>query len=59
MLHFSLEQGRFLPSSPLIAGSSQSYGRLWGEALGRTDLAALKLEIEKGDQKRVRTKMAF
>jgi phosphoglycolate phosphatase len=47
MLHFSLEQQRFLPTSPLIAGSSQSYGRLWGEALGRTDLAALKLEIDR------------
>ncbi len=47
MLHFSLEQGRFLPTSPLIAGSSQSYGALWGQALGRTDLAALKLEIDR------------
>ena len=47
VLHFSLEQQRFLPTSPLIAGSSQSYGRLWGEALGRTDLAALKLEIDR------------
>jgi phosphoglycolate phosphatase len=46
LLHFSLEHERFLPTSPLIAGSSQSYGRLWAEALGRTDLAALKLEID-------------
>jgi len=46
-LHFSLEQGRFLPTSPFIAGSPASYGGLWGEALGRTDLAALKLEIDR------------
>ena len=47
MLHFSIEQARFLPSSPVIAGSPQSYNGLWGEALGRTDLDALKLEIER------------
>lgn len=47
VLHFSLEGRRFLPTSPLIAGSSASYGRLWGEALGRTDFADLKLEIDR------------
>ena len=41
MLHFSLEEKRFRPTSPLIAGSSASYGRMWGESLGRTDFAAL------------------
>ena len=46
-LHFSLESRRFLPSSPLIAGSSASYGRSWGEALGRTDFAELKREIDR------------
>ncbi|MBV8661458.1 MAG: HAD family hydrolase [Hyphomicrobiales bacterium] len=46
-LHFSLESRRFLPSSPLIAGSSASYGPSWGEALGRTDFAELKREIDR------------
>lgn len=45
-LHFSLESRRFLPTSPLIAGSSASYGDLWGKALGRSDLAELRREID-------------
>jgi phosphoglycolate phosphatase len=45
-LHFSLEEKRFRPTSPIIAGSSASYGQLWGDALGRTDFAALKQEID-------------
>ena len=45
-LHFSLENRRFLPTSPLIAGSSASYGDLWGKALGRSDLAELRREID-------------
>lgn len=47
VLHFSLDARRFLPTSPLIAGSSASYGRLWGEALGRTDFVELKSEIDR------------
>ncbi len=45
-MHFSLDTRRFLPTSPLIAGSSASYGVIWGKALGRTDLIALKAEID-------------
>jgi phosphoglycolate phosphatase len=45
-LHFSLETRRFLMTSPLIAGSSASYGSLWGQALGRSDFEALKREID-------------
>jgi phosphoglycolate phosphatase len=45
-LHFSLERQRFLTTSPLIAGSSASYGSLWGEALGRLDHDALRGEID-------------
>ncbi len=45
-LHFSIEEKRFLPTSPIIAGSSADYGRQWGEALGRADLAELKREID-------------
>jgi len=32
---FVEDERRFLPSSPLVAGSSASYGPLWAEALGR------------------------
>jgi phosphoglycolate phosphatase len=45
-LHFSLETQRFRMTSPLIAGSSASYGSLWGEALGRSDFDTLKREID-------------
>jgi phosphoglycolate phosphatase len=45
-LHFSLEDRRFRATSPIIAGSSASYGRLWGEAIGRADDAALRQEID-------------
>jgi phosphoglycolate phosphatase len=45
-LEFSLDERRLRPSSPLIAGSSASYGRLWGDALGRRDYEALKREID-------------
>lgn len=33
--HFVEEEMRFLPSSPLIAGSSAHYGPAWADALGR------------------------
>jgi phosphoglycolate phosphatase len=46
-LQFSLDDKRFHPTSPLIAGSSASYGQLWGDSLGRTDIAALKREIDR------------
>ena len=45
-LHFRLDEKRFAPTSPLIDGSSMSYGALWGEALGRSDIAELKREID-------------
>jgi phosphoglycolate phosphatase len=47
VLHFSLDEKRFRATSPAIAGSSASLGRLWGGALGRTDFSALKLEIDR------------
>ena len=47
VLHFSLDNRRFRPTSPLIAGSSASYGALWGAALGRSDLAQLRSEIDR------------
>ncbi|MGD0186601.1 MAG: HAD family hydrolase [Roseiarcus sp.] len=46
ILHFSLKEKRFLPTSPLIAGSSAHYGRAWAESLGRTDFAELRREID-------------
>ncbi len=45
-LHFSVEDSRFLATSPLVAGSTADYGRLWAEALGRSDFEALKREID-------------
>lgn len=33
--HFLPDEERFLPSSPLVAGSSAHYGPLWAETLGR------------------------
>ncbi len=33
--HFVEEEARFLPSSPLVAGSSAHYGPLWADVLGR------------------------
>jgi len=47
ILDFSLDEKRLRPTSPLITGSSAGYRRLWGESLGRTDFAALNLEIDR------------
>ena len=46
VLEFSLTHKSFLPTSPLIAGSSHQYGAMWAAALGRTDHAELKREID-------------
>ncbi|MDB5559529.1 MAG: phosphatase [Enterovirga sp.] len=40
------DQRRFLPTSPLIAGSSAHYGPLWAEALGREPGEALYREMD-------------
>ena len=45
-LEFSLADQRFLPTSPIIAGSTGHYGALWAASLGRTDHAELKREID-------------
>jgi phosphoglycolate phosphatase len=45
-LHFSLEEKRFRATSPIIAGSSSQYGLLWAQAVGRTDYAAMRQEID-------------
>lgn len=37
---------RFLPSSPLVAGSSAHYGPLWAQALGRTPGTDLYREMD-------------
>jgi len=46
-LHFSLEEKRFRATSPIIAGSSAHYCEIWGQAIGRTDYATLRLEIDR------------
>ena len=45
-LHFSIEDRRFRHSSPVVAGSTADYGLLWAQSLGRSDLEALKSEID-------------
>ncbi len=44
--HFDVASVSFRPTSPLIAGSSVSYGPDWARALGRSDVEALKLEMD-------------
>lgn len=44
--HYVLDERRFLPSSPLLAGSSASYGPLWAEALGRAPGRELYAEMD-------------
>lgn len=41
------EEERFLPSSPLVAGSSAHYGPLWAECLGRPADPAFFAEIDR------------
>jgi phosphoglycolate phosphatase len=43
--HFVVAEKRFLRSSPLVAGSSASYGHLWAQALGRENSEALRHEM--------------
>jgi phosphoglycolate phosphatase len=42
---FVIDEKRFLRSSPLVAGSSASYGHLWAQALGRENSDALRHEM--------------
>ncbi|MFS8037078.1 HAD family hydrolase [Xanthobacter sp. AM11] len=37
--HYLADAERFLPTSPLVSGSSAHYGPLWAQALGRTATA--------------------
>ena len=46
VLHFDWDVRRFRSTSPLIGGSSADYGPGWAKALGRDDVAVLKLEID-------------
>ena len=46
ILHFSLNEKRFLPTSPLIAGSSAHYGRAWANRSGERISPTLKREID-------------
>ena len=43
---YVLEERRFLPTSPLVAGSSASYGPLWAQALGRPPSLDLYREMD-------------
>lgn len=45
--HYDLANLRFMPSSPLVAGSSADYGRLWAEALGVPFSSAVTDEMDR------------
>jgi phosphoglycolate phosphatase len=45
-LHFDIETRRFRATSPIIGGATSQYGSAWALALGRTDLADLRAEID-------------
>ncbi|WP_029349970.1 HAD-IA family hydrolase [Bosea sp. 117] len=44
--HYLREERRFLPTSPLLAGSSAQYAPIWGEVLGRPVDGELLAEID-------------
>lgn len=44
--HFILEEKRFLSTSPLVSGTSASYGHLWAQALGRENHPDLHAEMD-------------
>jgi phosphoglycolate phosphatase len=45
--HYIVAEKRFLRSSPLVAGSSASYGALWADALGRPNGPDLHAEMDR------------
>jgi len=45
-LHFEIETRCFRATSPIIGGATSQYGAAWAGALGRTDFAALRAEID-------------
>ena len=46
VLHFLVNEQTFLPTSPIIAGSTGQFGLAWAQALERTDYERLKQEID-------------
>ena len=46
-MHYLAEERRFVPTSPMIAGSTADFVHLWAEALDRTGDAALCAEIDR------------
>lgn len=45
--HYLADEERFLPTSPLVSGSSAHYGPLWAHALGRPADGAFLAEIDR------------
>ena len=45
-LHFDVATRRFRATSPIIGGSTAHYGAAWAAALGRSDFAELRAEID-------------
>lgn len=46
-IHYLAAERRFLPTSPMVAGSTADFVHLWAEALDRTGDAALCAEIDR------------
>ena len=46
-MHYLAKERRFLPTSPMIAGSTADYAHLWAEALGRPNDADLAGELDR------------
>ncbi|QRG08508.1 HAD family hydrolase [Xanthobacter dioxanivorans] len=44
--HYLPDESRFLPTSPLVSGSSAHYGPLWAEAVGQPATAAFLARID-------------
>lgn len=55
---FDRRSETFAADSPFIGGSSESYGPLWAQALGRDDVAALAAEMDAALGEEVRRTLA-
>ena len=46
-MHYSVEERRFAPTSPLVAGAPDTYVHLWAEALGRANDGAMLDDLDR------------
>ena len=45
--HYDSERRTFRPTSHMIAGAAADYGKIWAEALGRTDIAGVITDMNR------------